>query len=105
VGAALVAAGAALSVVALAGSPSQHVTDNANLEHWVWVNTHGDNTVSTVGTVGIPNIDVLPGDTVGSTVIGSPYPSINVTGGNSPGNTIVWFPGGAIVANSSTFVY
>ena len=57
---------------------------------------------STVGTVGIPSIDILPGDTDGPTVVESPVPSIAVPDG--PGNTIVWFPGGAIVTGS-TFIF
>lgn len=99
VGVGLATGALALGVAALAGSSAQHVTDNAQLGDSVWTNTQG---VSTVGTVGIPSFDILPGDTDGKTVVESPGPSIAVT--DDPGNTIVWFPGGAIVTGS-TFVF
>jgi hypothetical protein len=101
VGAGLVAGGLALGVAALAGSPAEHVTDNAQLGDSVWINTPG---VSTVGTVGTTSLDILPGDTKGNTVVGLPGPSIAVTDGNAPGNTVIWFPGGAIVTGS-TFAF
>jgi hypothetical protein len=99
VGVGLTLGGLALGVAALAGSSAQQVTDNAESGASVWTNTQG---VNTVGTVGIPFIDILPGDADGNTVVESPAPSIAIPEG--PGNTIVWFPGGAIVTGS-TFVF